>query len=455
MSPAQGKPLAFVAPTVEHHDPERARPPRAPDLRGQERRAYVRVDPSGLAVPIGARLKYGEAVTLLDLSAGGVLLETGAALRPDSDLVLELTGARDREILPVISRVLRCHVSDVRGGSMRYRGAIAFKHPLTHPLLPATPPQPLLQTAPGNFLKPEFALKTIVEGYRCRTESRTAGMWRNSAALLEALDGLRTAAERRTDATDRRVAELLGAAVTILKSNVPAESVLRTIHEELRRQIPSLTIHTGAVRLAASSQNELLTLNVWPDQAEAITAELPAGFDLDESQFRLLKTGAYLFGLAERWSPELESVAAVAASTEPDPNKLPPGWQRVVVRYLDGKLLRGFSNDFHPDRPHLHLCPTTTCSAGERLLVPIARLKAVFFVRDLEGNAQHVDSNEFDHSPRARKVEVTFRDGEVMVGSTMNYKPQGQGFFLTPASSRGNNLRVYVVTPALRHMRFL
>jgi hypothetical protein len=399
-------------------------------------------------------LKYGEAVTLVDVSAGGALLETAGALRPDSDLVLELTGPRGREMVPVISRVIRCHVSAVRGGSMRYRGACAFKHPLDHPALPAMAP-PLLQTAPGNFLKPEFALKTIVEGYRHRTDSRSSGMWRNTAALLDALDGLKAAAERRTDPIDRRVGDLLAAIVPALKRNAPAEDVMREVHDELRRLIPTLTIHANDQRPTASTEHELITLNVWSEPSASITAELPAGFDLDESQFRLLKTGAYLMGLAERWSPEPVKPAPPVAAEEPAPCKLPPGWQRVVVRYLDGKLLRGYSNDFHPDRPHLHLSPSATSVAAERLLVPIGRLKAVFFVRDLEGNAQHVDSNEFDHAPRARKVEVTFRDGEVMVGSTMNYKPQGQGFFLTPASSRGNNLRVYVVTPALRHMRFV
>ena len=29
------------------------------------------------------------------------------------------------------------------------------------------------------------------------------------------------------------------------------------------------------------------------------------------------------------------------------------------------------------------------------------------------------------------------------------------GFFLDPASSEGNNTRIYVVTPAIRHMRFV
>jgi hypothetical protein len=168
-------------------------------------------------------------------------------------------------------------------------------------------------------------------------------------------------------------------------------------------------------------------------------------------------------GLAESWvpaPPECAGTMPVSDAPIPDARQeeaqdLPAGWQRVVVRFVDGKLLRGYSNNFHPDAAHLHLSPDVNCAAGERLFVPIARLKAVFFVRDLAGNAEHVDSNVFDHTPRARKVEVTFRDDEVMAGSTLNYKPHGQGFYLMPASSRGNNLRVYVVLAAVRHLRFL
>ena len=44
---------------------------------------------------------------------------------------------------------------------------------------------------------------------------------------------------------------------------------------------------------------------------------------------------------------------------------------------------------------------------------------------------------------------------EVTTGSTLNYKPQGQGFYLMPANAGGNNQRVYVVLAAVRHLRFL
>ena len=50
---------------------------------------------------------------------------------------------------------------------------------------------------------------------------------------------------------------------------------------------------------------------------------------------------------------------------------------------------------------------------------------------------------------------MTFLDDEVMVGSTLSYRPQGSGFFLTPADSNGNNLRVFIGPSAVRHVRYL
>ena len=157
-------------------------------------------------------------------------------------------------------------------------------------------------------------------------------------------------------------------------------------------------------------------------------------------------------------SPEDSEVPAQAENTEPISSThatLPTGWKRIVLRYVDGQLLRGYTNDFHPERAHLHLSPRANCQANERLLVPLPRLKAVFFVKSLEGDSHRVDDQAFEGPTRARKVELTFRDGEVMRGSTANYKPNGRGFFLQPPNVRSNNTCVYVMSAAVRQMRFV
>ena len=54
--------------------------------------------------------------------------------------------------------------------------------------------------------------------------------------------------------------------------------------------------------------------------------------------------------------------------------------------YADGDLLKGFTHDFHPSRAQFALWPSVNAAPSERVVVPMSRLKAVFFVRDFEGN---------------------------------------------------------------------
>jgi hypothetical protein len=131
------------------------------------------------------------------------------------------------------------------------------------------------------------------------------------------------------------------------------------------------------------------------------------------------------------------------------------GWSMVVLRYLDGRPVRGFCNDFSASRTEFHLWPSVGAPPSQLMIVPLSRLKAVFFVRDFDGNPAHVERQTFATSPHGRKVEITFLDGEVIVGSTLNYRPEGSGFFLCPADSRSNNVRIFVVCASVRHARFI
>jgi hypothetical protein len=84
-------------------------------------------------------------------------------------------------------------------------------------------------------------------------------------------------------------------------------------------------------------------------------------------------------------------------------------------------------------------------------------LKAVFFVRDFIGRPEHRKSNEFDAAkpPPGRKITVTFKDGEVLVGTTQAYQPGKLGFFVIPADPDSNNERCYVITAAAVKVAFL
>ena len=76
----------------------------------------------------------------------------------------------------------------------------------------------------------------------------------------------------------------------------------------------------------------------------------------------------------------------------------------------------------------------------------VARLKAVFFVRDFNGNPGHKEQKTSAGTGQGRRVEITFADGEVIIGTTLNYRPDGQGFFVSPSDTAANNTRIFVVS---------
>jgi len=88
----------------------------------------------------------------------------------------------------------------------------------------------------------------------------------------------------------------------------------------------------------------------------------------------------------------------------------------------------------------------------------VKRLKAIFIVRDFIGNPKHDERKKYveGENPPGVKLEVTFADGEVMVGSTLlNYDPKRQGNFMIPADPNSNNIRVFVVSSAVKNVRQL
>jgi hypothetical protein len=247
-----------------------------------ERRGHLRLSQDDVRWLRSARLKYGPDVRVLDISVGGILVETEGQLRPDANIVFELSGPLNSILVP--SRVLRCRVASF-AEVMRYQGACAFKRPL---------------------------------------------------------------------------------------------------------EIPDLV-------------------------KQAMTKDSPA------------------------------PVVTPKAS--------PASWQKVIARFRDGHLVRGYTADFHPAKPQLHL--SAEPHSSDTLFLQLSQLKALFFVRDFKGDEMRVDRHEFGAAAQGRRVAVTFHDGETLLGSTLSYRGEGNGFFVHPADSRSNNLRVFVAPGATQQVRFL
>jgi len=130
---------------------------------------------------------------------------------------------------------------------------------------------------------------------------------------------------------------------------------------------------------------------------------------------------------------------------------------KIVARYRDGRTLKGTTQNFFPNKPVFHVIRKGGAGPGDVIEVNLEELKAIFFVRDFTGNAKHVERKKLapGERPQGRLIEVTCKDGEVIVGTTTGYDPKRPGFFLFPIDPSANNARVYIVTSAVRTARFL
>jgi hypothetical protein len=116
----------------------------------------------------------------------------------------------------------------------------------------------------------------------------------------------------------------------------------------------------------------------------------------------------------------------------------------IVARLADGRTVKGRSLDVAQNRPTCHV----RTAEGAMVEVALKDLKALFFVKSLDGDSARVDSDAIaKDDPRLRGahlVEIKFHDGERVVGLAMRYPPNQPYFFLVPVDSASNNLRILI-----------
>jgi Family of unknown function (DUF6982) len=103
----------------------------------------------------------------------------------------------------------------------------------------------------------------------------------------------------------------------------------------------------------------------------------------------------------------------------------------IVARYQDGRIVKGTTYDFGPQKKGFHVVPLG--EEGRKVSeVLFSDLKAVFFVKSLEGKQDHPlakDVSEEKAEPGTQmKVKITFLDGETLMGTTQGYTLEREGF---------------------------
>jgi hypothetical protein len=449
-----------------------------------ERRAHIRHPHGELAWVRAARLQSGHEVVLLDLSRGGARLSSPVPLGPDSQSTLEIITPHGGTSVPF--RVIRCEVGGLTAEGIRYRGATEFVRPLDLPHLAAaararqaTPSPDLLQLA--------TALKQLVARACAKTavERLTAAQVHR---ILRAL--LARASKHQVDTMARRLLSLVALTALTIERHGSLLTVIEIFQAQLRRMVPHVRVRIvgGPERCAPGMRETLVGV---PDTTVAgplVSIDLPRDAALTPAQSEVLKGTSCLLMLLQRLepgslidaSPVLSppaspapaaaapagdaAIASPSAAREPEPAPAPAtqpptpvpaaAWQMVVVRYTDGRTLKGHTHDFLASRPHFSLRDAPSLTAADVVIVPLVRLKAVFFVRDFAGNPEYVERTDIAPALPGRRIEVTLNDDEVIVGTTMNYSFDGQGFYVTPIDPLTNNIRVFIVSNSVKQVRF-
>ena len=303
---------------------------------------------------------------------------------------------------------------------------------------------------------------------------------------------------------------LLRLVIPALEHRHGLHSVIDGIESRLRSVVPSARVRFGdALRESVQVDANAILIGAagLASSAPLVSIEVPRGLVLTQWQSRVLRCTSRLIAIVQRFEPEgpvnlpvperprpavapSPVPASFVAAADPAPKSaapavLPPvaeaavslpadaspsadlreprinpaagaiAWQKVVVRYVEGPTLKGYTQDFHPSRPHFTLCADPTQADGDVVIVPLVRLKGVFFVRDFAGNPDYVERHDLVVEPtRGRRIHVTLNDEEVIVGTTLNYRSDGQGFFVRPIDPLANNLLVFVVANSVRKIRF-
>ena len=129
--------------------------------------------------------------------------------------------------------------------------------------------------------------------------------------------------------------------------------------------------------------------------------------------------------------------------------------KRAVVRKLGKGLIKGFVDPNGCLASEIEVLDRD----GRLVRVPMSEIKAVFFVRDFDGNPGRAERKIFRSRPRLAGlwVRVTFKDSEVLEALLPNnlLEVDPRGYLVTSPDVYSNNLRIFIPRTALTEMEVL
>jgi hypothetical protein len=440
-----------------------------------DRRLHPRLTLSDLDWLNSVRLKYGPVVSLIDLSSGGAQIETSSPLNPGAIVVVQISSREGEIAMP--STVLRSEISRVAPYAM-YRSALSFKRVFDAPPHAADKSSDAFANLIGEHARMTGAIRKLSHACSGGHPESLVGdeILTSTLALIQSPAG-----RRAGDSFRRHLTQLFRDLTRGIEAATPTQAMLSGLGERLRRSVPTRVIRIADATMPFEPHGPD-TIYFDATREGSVTTrllvEFPRDCQLEEWHLQFLRVAAQLVALVnevstlrDRAAREADA-AAPPAAPEPGPAPLPfaalppapvpagivetpvpPStvWIPVVARYADGRVLKGHCRGFLPARGYLSVAPAPDAPQAAVSTVMLRHLKAVFFVHDLAGAPADVEPTP---AARGRDIIVTFMDGEVMSGTTLNYAVDGAGFYLSPHKQRGNNLRIFVINEAVRHVQF-
>ena len=124
----------------------------------------------------------------------------------------------------------------------------------------------------------------------------------------------------------------------------------------------------------------------------------------------------------------------------------------VVARHLDGRLVKGRTEDFRPERDTFHVEKEDGSSITR---VRVGELKALFFVKSLDGDRNHTDHKRFQTQEIefvGTKTWIEFVDGEKLAGWAGPMEQDDVGFYILPTDRNSNLEKAFVVNSSLKQI---
>jgi DNA polymerase III sliding clamp (beta) subunit (PCNA family) len=118
---------------------------------------------------------------------------------------------------------------------------------------------------------------------------------------------------------------------------------------------------------------------------------------------------------------------------------------KVVLKFKDSKILKGVINNWLPSKESIFVHTLD----GHSVNVKFENLKAVFFVKDFDGDKGHKKQYQDFIPGEGRKLKAQFGDGEVITGFSLAYSATRKGFMMTPADKASNNIKIFIIQSAV------